>query len=86
MPKYLELAEPLTRLTKKNEPFQWESEQQCAFETMVTAVTTAPSLQHFDHEGQVIIQMDASDYVSARVLSQHDDNRAVHPVANNWEK
>jgi hypothetical protein len=30
-PKYSEKAEPLTRLTKKDEPFVWGSEQQLAF-------------------------------------------------------
>ena len=73
IPNYSEKAEPLTRLTKKDEPFVWESEQQLAFETMVTAFTTAPALRHFDHEREVIIETDASDYVSAGVLSQRDD-------------
>jgi len=35
---------------------------------MVTAFTTAPALRHFDHEREVIIETDASDYVSAGVL------------------
>jgi len=81
IPKYSEKAEPLTRLTKKDEPFVWESEQQLAFKTMVTAFTTAPALRHFDHEREVIIETDASDYVSAGVLSQRDDEGVLHPVA-----
>jgi len=32
IPKYSEKAEPLTRLTRKDEPFVWEAEQQLAFE------------------------------------------------------
>ena len=79
--KYSEKAEPLTRLTKKNEPFVWESEQQLAFEIMITAFTTAPALRHFDHEREVIIETDASDYVSAGVLSQRDDEGVLHPMA-----
>ena len=79
--KYSEKAEPLTWFTKKDEPFVWESEQQLAFETMVTAFTMAPALRHFDHEREVIIETDASDYVSAGVLSQRDDERVLHPVA-----
>jgi hypothetical protein len=71
----------LTRPTEKDEPFEWESEQQLAFETMVTALTTAPALRHFDHERQVIIVTDASKYVSAGVLSQRDDDGVLHPVA-----
>jgi ribonuclease HI len=79
--KYSEKADPLTRLTKKDEPFVWGSEQQLAFETMVTAFTTAPALQHFDHEREVIIETDASDYLSAGVLSQKDDEGVLHSVA-----
>jgi len=81
IPKYSEKAEPLTRLTKKDEPFVWELEQQLAFETIVTAFTTAPALRHFDHEREVIIETDASNYVSAGVLSQRDDAGVLHPVA-----
>jgi len=79
--KYSEKAEPLTRLTKKDEPFVWGSEQQLAFETMVSAFTTAPALRHFDHDREVIIETDASDYVSAGVLSERDDEGILHPVA-----
>ena len=81
IPKYSEKAEPLTRLTKKDEPSVWEAEQQLAFETMVTAFTTVPALRHFDHEREVLIETDASDYVSAGVLSQRDDEGVLHPVA-----
>ena len=79
--KYSEKAEPLTRLTKKDEPFVWGSEQQLPFETMVEAFTTAPTLRHFDHEREVIIETDASNYVSAGILSQRDDEGVLHPVA-----
>jgi len=48
---------------------------------MITAFTTAPALRHFDHEREVIIETDASDYVSAGVLSQRDDEGVLHPMA-----
>jgi hypothetical protein len=79
--KYSKKVEPLTRLTKKDEPFLWQSEKQLAFETMITAFTTSPALRHFDNERDVIIKTDVSDYVSAGVLSQRDDERELHPVA-----
>jgi hypothetical protein len=44
IPKYSENAEPLMGLTKKDEPFVLGSEQQLAFEIMVTAFSTALSL------------------------------------------
>jgi len=48
---------------------------------MVTAFTTAPALRHFDHKREVIIETDASNCVSAGVLSQRDDEGVLHPVA-----
>jgi len=53
---------------------------------MVTAFTTAPVLRHFDHDREVIIETDASDYVSAGDLSQHDDNGVLYPVASFLKK
>ena len=58
-----------------------EAEQQLAFQRMGTAFTTAPVLRHFDHDSDVIIQTDASDYVSAGGLSQYDDDGVLHRVA-----
>jgi len=78
---YSEMAKLLTQLTKKDEPFVWEAEQQLVFEAMVTAFTTAPVLRHFDHEKEMIIETDASDYVSGGVLSQYNDDGVLHPVA-----
>jgi len=75
------VAEPLTRLTKKDAPFEWLEDQQEAFEEMVLKFTTAPTIQHFDHSREVIIETDASDCVSAGVLSQRDDEGVLHPVA-----
>jgi hypothetical protein len=48
---------------------------------MVIAFTTALALRHFDYEREVIIETDASDYVSAGVLSQRDNEGVLHPVA-----
>jgi len=64
----------------KDELYGWEKEQQLAFETMVTAVKTAPVLRNFDHDRDVIIETDASDYVCAGVLFQCDDDAVLHPV------
>jgi len=48
---------------------------------MIIVFTTAPALCNFDHEREVIIETDASNYVSAGVLSQRDDEGVLHPVA-----
>jgi hypothetical protein len=49
----------------KDAPFEWLEDQQKAFEEMVLTFTTAPTLGHFDHSKEVIIETDASEYVSA---------------------
>jgi hypothetical protein len=38
-------------------------------------------LHHFDHDWEVIVETDASDYVSASILSQYNDEGLLHPVA-----
>jgi len=64
-----------------DEPFVWKSEQQLAFETMAIALTTEPIVQHFDHERTVIIDIDASNNISAGDLPQYDDDSIFHPLA-----
>jgi len=81
IPKYSEKVELLTTLTKKDERFMWESEQQLAFETIITAFTTAPALCDFNYESENIVETDTSNYVSARVLSQRDGEGVLHCVA-----
>jgi len=70
IPKYSDNAESLTRLTKKNEPFVWEGEQQLPFDMMIMAFTMAPALRHFEHEQEVIIETESADYVFPGILSQ----------------
>jgi hypothetical protein len=41
----------------------------------------APVLRHFDYKCQIIVETDASDYISAGILSQYDDEGILHPVA-----
>ena len=36
---------------------------------------------HFDTEREIIVKPDASDYVSAGIMSQYNDNGVLHPVA-----
>jgi len=82
---YSKVVAPLTKMTKKEGgkyvPFLWGQEQQAAFDLLKKAFTSAPILRHFDYNREIIVEMDASDYVSASILSQHDDDGVLHPVA-----
>ena len=68
-------------LTRKERRFEWEGEQKQAFDGLKEAFTTAPVLARFDFERDAVVEPDASDYVSAGVLSQYDDQGIIHPVA-----
>jgi hypothetical protein len=56
-------------------------EQQIAFDILKATFISAPILAHFDLDQDVIIEMDASDYVSTGVLSQYDDDNVLYTVA-----
>src|SRR5258705_6110850 len=75
------LASPLSALTKKDKPFLWTTQTESAFQALKQAFTTAPILQHFDPEKPIIVETDASDYVSAGILSQKDEEGRLHPIA-----
>jgi len=57
-------------LTKKDNKFNWSSEQQNAFDTLKEKLTSAPVLNYPDFSRQFLITTDASDYVIGVVLSQ----------------
>jgi transposase InsO family protein len=78
---YSKIVAPLTALTRKDTPFNWTRDCQTAFEDLKTAFTSAPILQHFDPDREIVVETDASDYVSASILSQPDDAGILHPVA-----
>jgi len=82
---YSKVVTPLTKMTKKEGgkyvPFVWGQEQQAAFDLLKKAFTSAPILRHFDYDREIIVETDASDYVSAGILSQHDEDGVLHQVA-----
>ena len=43
--------------------------------------TTTSILRRFDSDREILVKTDAFDYVSADVLSQHDDDDLLHSVA-----
>jgi hypothetical protein len=78
---YSRIVQPLTKLTKKLVPFHWGPDQRRAFSELKVAFTTAPVAVHFDFEKEIVLETDASSYVSAGVLSQYDDQGIIYPVA-----
>jgi hypothetical protein len=77
---YSAIVAPLTHLTRKNTAFVWDTTCTDSFATLKHAFTTAPILRHFNYDCEAIIETDASDYVSAGILSQYDDEGILHLV------
>jgi len=69
------------RLTKKDEPYRWESEKQLAIKTMVTAFENESIFQNPTHDQDVVMERDASNDVFAGVLLECDNDGVLHPVA-----
>jgi len=40
----------------------------------------APIVRRFDDDCNIVVETDASDFVSAAVLSQYDDKGTLHPM------
>jgi len=77
---YSEIVTPMVRLTKKEVIYNWDKACEEAFQKLKTSFTSAPILRHFDPDLEIIVETDASDYVSAGIMSQYH-NRILHPVA-----
>ncbi|XP_060810231.1 uncharacterized protein LOC132904321 [Amyelois transitella] len=79
VPGFSEIAQPLTKLTKKNEPWVWADDQRSAFNELKKRLITAPVLVQADHSKPFIIHTDASNYALGAVLLQGEGND-VHPI------
>lgn len=69
------IASPLNALTRKDCKFEWTNETQLGFETLKTALTTAPVLRQPKEDADFILDTDASHHAWGAVLSQTVDDR-----------
>jgi hypothetical protein len=80
---YALIAEPIFRLFRKGQVFQWEGEQAEAMEILKEALTTAPALVGISYEpgaGAIIAAFDASGRGWGAVLMQEDEQKKRHPA------
>ena len=74
------IAEPLTRLTRKQARFEWGDEAQGAFDSLKQALMDASSLAFPYPDRPCIVDTDASDVAVGAVLSQSVDG-LERPIA-----
>lgn len=70
IPNLSKTAKPLTNLLKKDIPFLWQNDQQLAFESLKSALTSAPILAYPDFTKPFVLTCDASNYAISAILSQ----------------
>lgn len=75
------LAEPLTRLTRKNHPFEWKEEQDRAFNEIKHRLLTQPVLKVYNPDAKRSeLHTDASSNGIGALFMQADENDQLHPV------
>ena len=74
-----ELA-PLYNLLRQSVPWQWNTEQQEAFERSKKLLTSSKLLVHFDPKLEIILACDASEYGIGAVLSHRMPDGSEKPV------
>ena len=75
VPKFSEIAKPLTRLTEKNRPFTWSSEQEEAWLELKRRLLSAPILAYPDPSTEFVLDTDASGYGIGAVLAQVQEGK-----------
>lgn len=83
MPRFAELAAPLSNLTRKNANFKWEIEQQNSFEAMKKELLDSPGVAHYIPNLPLLLKTDASKVGVAGILlqQQNDDWRIIACVS-----
>ena len=70
IPRFADIARPMTNLTKQDIPFEWTIQCQVAFELLKETIITSPILKYQDPNKGYTLFTDASKYSWACVLTQ----------------
>ncbi|MCG8621022.1 MAG: reverse transcriptase, partial [Proteobacteria bacterium] len=70
IPRFADIARPLTSLTKKNIEYKWTDKCEASFQLLKEALMKEPILRYPDPEIPYILYTDASKYAWACVLTQ----------------
>jgi len=77
---YSDIVVPLTRLTRKDAPWDFSNVCQWSFNQLKKAFTTAPILTHFQPGAQLTVETDTSDYAIAGILSITGSDDEIRPI------
>ena len=74
IPRFADIARPMTNLTKQDVSFEWTLQCQASFEMLKDALITSPILKYPDPNKSYTLFTDASKYAWACVLSQEHEH------------
>ena len=78
---FAKIALPMNKLTRKDEKWRWEEEQQKAFEQLKGIFTTRPVLATPDLDKEFRVEADTSNFATGGVLSVKREDDLWRPVA-----
>jgi len=73
VPKFAQIAKPLTELLRKDVQFKWDEPQQSAFVNLKTALCSDQVLTYPNFREPFILTTDASKFAVAAIFSQVED-------------
>ena len=77
------IAEPLFRLMKKDQDFEWQDDQQGAMDALKKSLTEAPAVKPIDYKrsGQIVLSVDCSLQGWNAIFNQGEvDTKKRHPT------
>ena len=74
IPRFADIARPMTNLTKQDVSFEWTLQCQASFEILKDALITSPILKYPNPNKPYILFTDASKYAWACVLTQEHEH------------
>ena len=81
IPRFAEVAQPLTDLLKKNAKFTWGDPQRKAVTTLIRLVEQDMALNQPDHEQPFELEVDASQFAIGAILFQQMPDTLPHPIS-----
>jgi len=78
---YSDIVIPLTHLTRKNTPWNFDDDYRMAFNTLKQAFISAPILMYWVLDAQLVMETNASNYALAAILSIMTKDNEIHPIA-----
>ena len=83
IPRFADIARPMTNLTKQDVPFEWTLQCQASFEMLKDALITSPILKYPDPNKSYTLFTDGSKHAWACVLTQeyeHEKDNKTYKI------